>query len=39
MREETQSKKSICVFCKKPITEEQRPSVRMQPEKPTWNAS
>ncbi|HVN20062.1 MAG TPA: hypothetical protein VMU05_14850 [Dongiaceae bacterium] len=33
MREETQKKLSICVFCKKPITKEQRPAVRMQPGK------
>ena len=33
MREETQNKQSICVFCKKPITQEQRPAVRMQPGK------
>ncbi len=31
VREETQSKKSVCVFCKKPITKEQRPAVTMGP--------
>lgn len=30
MREETQNKPSICVFCKKPITETQRPAVLME---------
>ena len=29
MREETQRKKSVCVFCKKPITKEQSPAVLM----------
>ncbi len=31
MGEETQRKKSVCVFCKKPITKEQRPAVTMGP--------
>ncbi|HZC23450.1 MAG TPA: hypothetical protein VE866_08935 [Candidatus Binatia bacterium] len=30
MGEETQSKQSICVFCKKPITKEQRPSIQLR---------
>jgi len=30
VREETQDKQSICVFCGKPIAREQRPSVQMQ---------
>ena len=33
MREETRSKQTVCVICKKPITEAQRPSVQMQPGK------
>ena len=33
MREETQKKPTICVFCKKPITKEQRPSVQIRPGK------
>ncbi len=33
MREETQSKQSICVFCHKAITQQQRPAVQMQPGK------
>jgi hypothetical protein len=33
VRKETRNKRSICVICKKPITKEQRPSVRLQPGK------
>ena len=33
MREETQSKQSICVFCGKPITKKQRPAVTIRPGK------
>ena len=33
MRKETRSTRSICAICKKPITKEQRPSVRLQPGK------
>ncbi|HEV2395651.1 MAG TPA: hypothetical protein VGS27_01750 [Candidatus Sulfotelmatobacter sp.] len=33
MRKETRSKEAICVFCKKPITREQRPAVGMEPGK------
>jgi hypothetical protein len=33
MRKETRSKKIICAICGKPITQAQRPSVRMQPGK------
>lgn len=33
MAEETRSSQAICVICKKPITESQRPAVRMQPGK------
>lgn len=29
----TQSKPSICVLCKKPITKQQRPAVLLQPGK------
>jgi hypothetical protein len=31
VREETRSKRSICVFCKKPITMKQRPAVTIRP--------
>ena len=30
MRKETRSEPTICVFCKKPITEEQRPSIALK---------
>ena len=33
MPKETRSKETICTICKKPITDAQRPSVRMQPGK------
>ena len=33
MREETQRKKTVCVFCKKPILKKERPAVQMQPGK------
>jgi len=29
----TQSKQTVCVFCKKPITSGQRPAVMLQPGK------
>ena len=30
MRKETRSTPAICVICKKPITQEQRPSIRLK---------
>ena len=33
MPKATRSGKAICVICKKPITQAQRPAVRMQPGK------
>ena len=33
LREETQSKQSVCVFCGKPITKKQRPAVAIRPGK------
>ena len=33
MREETHEDQSICVFCGKPITQEQRPAIQMRPGK------